>query len=45
MYNNAFLGRPNFPLANAISLIMVIISFLLIGLTKATEKRFGGREE
>ena len=38
MYNNAFLGRPNFPLANAISLIMVLISFGLIVLTKAVEK-------
>lgn len=45
MYNNAFLGRPNFPLANAISLIMVLISFLLIGLTKVAEKRFGGKED
>ncbi len=44
MYNNAFLGRPNFPLANAISLVMVLISFLLIALTKAVEKRFGGKE-
>ncbi len=45
MYNNAFLGRPHFPLANAIALIMVVISFLLIALTKALEKRFGGKEE
>jgi ABC-type sugar transport system permease subunit len=45
MYNNAFLGRPNFPLANAISLIMVGISIALIGLMKAMEKRFGGKEE
>ena len=45
MYNNAFLGRPNFPLANAISLIMVLISFGLIALTKAVEKRYGGKEE
>jgi raffinose/stachyose/melibiose transport system permease protein len=45
MYNSAFLGRPNFPLANAIALIMVAISFLLIALTKALEKRFGGKEE
>lgn len=45
MYNNAFLGRPNFPLANAISLIMVFISVVLIVLTKAVEKRFGGKEE
>jgi ABC-type sugar transport system permease subunit len=45
MYNNAFLGRPDFPLANAIALVMVIVSFLLIGLTKAVEKKFGGKEE
>lgn len=45
MYNNAFLGRPNLPLANAISLIMVLVSFALIGATKALEKRFGGKEE
>jgi raffinose/stachyose/melibiose transport system permease protein len=44
MYNNAFLGRPNFPLANAIALIMVVISIALIALTKAIEKRFGGKE-
>jgi len=45
MYNNAFLGRPNFPLANAISLIMVLISFALIALTKVVEKRYGGKED
>jgi len=45
MYNNAFLGRPNLPLANAISLIMVAVSFLLIGLTKTVEKRYGGKED
>lgn len=45
MYNNAFLGRPNLPLANAISLITVVISLLLIALTKAVEKRYGGKEE
>lgn len=45
MYNNAFLGRPNFPLANAIALITVVISMLLILLTKAVEKRYGGKEE
>jgi len=45
MYNKAFLGRPNFPLANAISLVMVLISFVLILLTKMAERRFGGTEE
>ncbi|MEN6364505.1 MAG: sugar ABC transporter permease [Rectinema sp.] len=44
MYNAAFLGRPDFPLANAIALIMVAISFALIALTKVVEKRFGGKE-
>jgi raffinose/stachyose/melibiose transport system permease protein len=44
MYEKAFRGAPNYPLANAISTVMVIISFLLIGLTQITEKRFGGRE-
>ncbi len=44
MYNKAFKGAPNYPLANAISTVMVLISFGLIGLTKLAEKRFGGRE-
>ncbi|HQL33921.1 MAG: sugar ABC transporter permease [Treponema sp.] len=44
MYDKAFRGAPNYPLANAISTIMVIISFILIVITKAVEKRFGGKE-
>lgn len=44
MYDSAFNGAPNYPLANAISIVMCIISFLLIGLTKAAEKKLGGRE-
>jgi len=44
MFNNAFLGRPDFPLANAIALVMVTVSFILIGVTKAVEKKFGGKE-
>ncbi|GHT55374.1 sugar ABC transporter permease [Spirochaetia bacterium] len=44
MYMMAFRGAPNYPLANAISTVMVIISFILIGVTKVTEKRFGGKE-
>ena len=44
MFDKAFKGAPNYPVANAISTVMVIISFILIGLTKAVEKRFGGRE-
>jgi raffinose/stachyose/melibiose transport system permease protein len=39
MYQAAFSGRANYPLANAISTVMVLISFILIALTKFTEKR------
>jgi len=45
MFDKAFQGSPDFPLANAIALIMVGISFVLIALTKAMEKRYGGKEE
>lgn len=44
MFQKAFQGAPNYPVANAISTIMVIISFALIGLTKFVEGKFGGRE-
>jgi raffinose/stachyose/melibiose transport system permease protein len=44
MYMMAFRGAPNYPLANAISTVMVLISFMLIGLTMLAEKRFGGKE-
>jgi raffinose/stachyose/melibiose transport system permease protein len=44
MYTNAFVGAPNYPLANAIALSIVIFSFILIGVTKLVEKRYGGRE-
>ena len=40
MYEKAFRGAPNYPLANAISTVMVIISFLLIALTRFVESRF-----
>jgi len=40
MYSKAFQGAPNYPIANAISTIMVIISFILIGITRAVQKRF-----
>jgi raffinose/stachyose/melibiose transport system permease protein len=45
MYDRAFKSAPNYPLANAISTIMVLISFILIGITRTAEKYFGGREE
>jgi len=40
MFDKAFRGAPNYPVANAISTIMVIICFILIGLTRSAEKRF-----
>jgi len=40
MYMKAFSGAPNYPVANAISTIMVVVCFLLIGLTRMAEKRF-----
>jgi len=44
MYLSAFSGSPNYPLANAISTVMVLISFVLIILTRKVEKIFGGKE-
>lgn len=45
MYDSAFRGAPDYPLANAISTFMVLFSFLLIIIVRALEKRYGGREE
>jgi raffinose/stachyose/melibiose transport system permease protein len=44
MYKKAFRQSPNYPVANAISTIMVIICFILIGLTRFTEKRLSSGE-
>ncbi len=44
MYDSAFAGAPNYPLANAISLSIVIFSMILIVATKVVEKRYGGKE-
>jgi raffinose/stachyose/melibiose transport system permease protein len=44
MFDRAFKTSPDYPLANAISTIMVIISFILIGITQLAEKKFGGKE-
>ncbi|MDL2230078.1 sugar ABC transporter permease [Treponema sp. OttesenSCG-928-L16] len=44
MYNKAFRGAPNYPLANAVSTIMIIIGFALIGLIKGAERLLGERE-
>jgi len=40
MYEKAFRTAPNFPVANAISTVMVLVCFLLIGITRFIEKRF-----
>ncbi len=40
MYEKAFRGAPNYPVANAISTVMVIISFVLICVTRIAEKRY-----
>jgi raffinose/stachyose/melibiose transport system permease protein len=45
MYDNAFRGAPNYPRANAISVFMVLLSFILILIVRVTERRFGGREQ
>jgi raffinose/stachyose/melibiose transport system permease protein len=44
MYDKAFYGAPDYGLANAISMFMVMLSFALILITRALENKFGGRE-
>jgi ABC-type sugar transport system permease subunit len=44
MYDSAFFGTPDYPLANAIALSIVVFSMILIVITKLVEKRYGGRE-
>lgn len=44
MYDTAFRGAPDFPLANAISTFMVAVSLLLIGVVRLVARRFGGDE-
>ncbi|MCL2609180.1 MAG: sugar ABC transporter permease [Treponema sp.] len=43
MFQSAFQGSPNYPLANAISTVIVLISFALILVTRGVEKIFGGK--
>jgi len=42
MYEKAFRGAPNYPVANAISTIMIVICFFLIGITRFVEKHLSG---
>lgn len=44
MYDSAFRGAPDYPLANAISTFMVLFSVVLIFVLQWVEKRIGGRE-
>jgi raffinose/stachyose/melibiose transport system permease protein len=44
MYEKAFRGAPNYPVANAISTIMIIISFIMIAITRSAEKRLSPGE-
>ena len=44
MYENAFVGAANFPLANAVAMAIVVFSIVLIVFTKLAERRWGGKE-
>lgn len=44
MYQSAFQGAPNYPLANAISTVMVLISIVLIILTMGLGRAFSEKE-
>jgi ABC-type sugar transport system permease subunit len=44
MYDTAFMGAPNYPLSNAIAMMIVLFSLALIAITFAVEKAFGGKE-
>lgn len=44
MYQSAFQGAPNYPLANAISTVMVLISIVLIVITMGLGKVFSEKE-
>ena len=44
MFKTAYMGQNDVPLANAITTFIVVLSFAMILVTKALERRFGGRE-
>lgn len=44
MYDYAFKHAPKYGLANAIAVVMVVLSLVLIALVRVTEEKFGGRE-
>lgn len=45
MFDKAFKGAADYPMANTISTIMVVISLILIAVVKTLEKKFGAKEE
>mgnify|MGYP000967815953 CR=1 FL=1 len=45
MYESAFRGAPNYPLANAISTVMVLISVVLIVIVRRLGHTFGTKED
>lgn len=45
MFDKAFKGAADYPMANTISTIMVVISLILIVVVKTLEKKFGSSEE
>ena len=45
MFDKAFKGAADYPMANTISTIMVVISLILIGIVKMLEKKFGTSED
>ena len=45
MFDKAFKGAADYPMANTISTIMVVISLILIVIVKSLEKKFGAKEE
>jgi len=44
MYDTAFMGAADYPLANAIAMMIVLFSLALILITFGVEKAFGGKE-
>ncbi len=45
MFDKAFSGAADYPMANTISTIMVAISMVLIVIVKSLEKKFGAKED
>jgi len=45
MYDSAFRGAADFPRANAISTVMIVVSLVLIAVVRLIARRFGGSEE